>query len=274
MIIDLTYHCSMGCSHCMSDCRPDGNHMPYEILEDALSFCDKYAVNAVHFSGGEMFEHPDILRILDRIGAFFEQRELKGIQSLPIVLITNGRILSKSAEHQAAVRDLQKRIGIKKVLVQVTDDPRFYPAPLTEKEKYDLRKLGAIVDRIPGNPADATKCLYPQGRAVKNFPDSNWNTAGPKCGNLRLMVKYYGVKRFSDLVRLMTAFQKMCIPEIAPDGSIKLGESALCPPVASIYDPETEIMRKIETCDCHQCKIAFEILKTTKQEVYKILANE
>ena len=29
---------------------------------------------------------------------------------------------------------------------------------------------------------------------------------------------------------------KMCVPVIAPDGSIKLGESALCPPVASIYD--------------------------------------
>ena len=28
----------------------------------------------------------------------------------------------------------------------------------------------------------------------------------------------------------------MCVPVIAPDGSIKLGESALCPPVASIYD--------------------------------------
>ena len=29
---------------------------------------------------------------------------------------------------------------------------------------------------------------------------------------------------------------KMCVPVIAPGGSIKLGESALCPPVASIYD--------------------------------------
>ena len=28
----------------------------------------------------------------------------------------------------------------------------------------------------------------------------------------------------------------MCVPVIAPGGSIKLGESALCPPVASIYD--------------------------------------
>ena len=53
----------------------------------------------------------------------------------------------------------------------------------------------------------------------------------------------------------------MCVPVIAPDGSIKLGESALCPPVASIYDTEDVIIDKIKHFHCRQCKIAWQKLK-------------
>lgn len=56
MLIDLTYRCSMGCNHCMSDCKPDGTDMAPEILEDVLAFCKKNEVPSLIFSGGEMFE--------------------------------------------------------------------------------------------------------------------------------------------------------------------------------------------------------------------------
>ena len=32
----------------------------------------------------------------------------------------------------------------KKIMIQVTDDPRFYPQPLSEKQKYRLKKLEMI----------------------------------------------------------------------------------------------------------------------------------
>lgn len=35
MIIDVTYACNMGCSHCMSDCTPDGLHMPIQTFRDS-----------------------------------------------------------------------------------------------------------------------------------------------------------------------------------------------------------------------------------------------
>ena len=39
-------------------------------------------------------------------------------------------------------------------MIQVTDDPRYYPDPLTDKEKYWLRKLVAIIDTVPSDPKD------------------------------------------------------------------------------------------------------------------------
>ena len=32
MIIDLTYACKMGCSHCISDCKPEGENMSLQQL--------------------------------------------------------------------------------------------------------------------------------------------------------------------------------------------------------------------------------------------------
>lgn len=32
MIIDLTYACKMGCSHCMSDCKPEGENISLQQL--------------------------------------------------------------------------------------------------------------------------------------------------------------------------------------------------------------------------------------------------
>lgn len=271
MIVDLTYHCSMGCTHCMSDCKPDGRHMPYSVFEDVLGFADKYSITVLHFSGGEIFEHPDILKILERIGSFVEQRDKRRAPILPVALITNGRVLANTAEYQEAYIRLRNRIGKNRLLLQVTDDPRFYPTQLNEKEKYRLRKLGAIIDAVPSNPNAPEQCLYPQGRALKNFPDAKWNTNAPKCCNLRLLTKQRHFKNIAELTDMLAALQKFCTPTIAPDGGIKLGESSLCPSVATIYDSNDEIMRKIQECKCGLCQIPLEKLKMASPLAYAML---
>ena len=75
----------------------------------------------------------------------------------------------------------------------------------------------------------------------------------------------------SKMVMTMLMKGKMCVPVIAPDGSIKLGESALCPAVASIYDTEDVIIDNIKNFHCRQCKIAWEKLKENSPETYFIL---
>ena len=51
---------------------------------------------------------------------------------------------------------------------------------------------------------------------------------------------------------LMTS-QKYCTPHISVHGEIKLGESDLCPPCATIYDTDKEIIEKIQKFKCSKC---------------------
>ena len=67
--------------------------------------------------------------------------------------------------------------------------------------------------------------------------------------------------------------QYICTPTISPSGDIKLGESRLCPPVASIYDPEDVIIEKINSFGCKKCEIPFEILKEHSRTGYDMLTN-
>ena len=67
MLINLTYACKMGCNHCLSDCKPDGENMSISTLKDVLNFLTKYSIPTWCFSGGEIFEHPNILAMLDII---------------------------------------------------------------------------------------------------------------------------------------------------------------------------------------------------------------
>ena len=82
MMIALTYRCSMGCPHCISDCKPDGIDMSKDTLIDSLDFINKHKIKAILFSGGEPFEHPDIMSLLDVI-------EEKLDKNTPITFATN-----------------------------------------------------------------------------------------------------------------------------------------------------------------------------------------
>ena len=264
MLVELTYACKMGCSHCMSDCSPDGENMSLVTLRDTLHFMIENNIPTWTFSGGEMFEHPDILKMLDLIEeAWIRMCKLNRFK-YPLTFITNGRELVRNKNIYNVVSNLQKKHGKRAVMIQVTDDPRFYPDPLSNKEKYWLSKLDAIIEPVPSSPYDKDCCLYPQGRALVNYPAAKWNTVGPKCSNCILIAKQKPNATFSELVYILLSNKKVCTPVIAPDGGIKVGESALCPSVASIYDTVSVIMEKIRSCKCHTCSIAWERLRESK----------
>lgn len=41
MLIDLTYRCNMGCNHCMSDCKPNGDRYDAGNPERCFGFLQK-----------------------------------------------------------------------------------------------------------------------------------------------------------------------------------------------------------------------------------------
>lgn len=262
MLIDLTYRCSMNCSHCLSSCTPDGQDMTIDTLRYAIYWMKKHRFNLWMFTGGEIFEHEHILDMLEVI---FSERD----KNCPVTFITNGRQLVRNRSYYNYMQHQIKKWGKSDIVIQVTDDDRFYPDPLTEKEKYWLNKLGCIIETVPYSQGDRNRCLYPQGRALENFDESWWNTKAPKCVNCRLLAEQ--VYLFEDMIHQLRLHQFYCTPVIAPDGSIKVGESALCPPVATIYDDDDTILNRIRNFRCSGCKIPIQILKENSPIVYEML---
>ncbi len=265
MMIALTYRCNMGCTHCISDCKQNGIDMDKETLINALNFVNKYKIKVLVFSGGEPFEHPDIISLLDII-------EEKLDKNIPISFATNGRILADNIEIYERTSELVKK-NKKRIIIQVTDDDRFYPQKLNEKQRYRLEKIGAIIEGVPSYTSDRNKCLYPQGRALDNFDESYYYTIAPKCVNIRLLIKQ-NINKISSICDTLFMRGKICTPVISPNGMIKIGESALCPEVASILDSEKDIINKISHFNCRQCIYSFEQLKKYNLPAYNLLEME
>ena len=257
MIVDITYKCSMGCSHCMSDCKPDGQHMTLATFDKVIDFLKKYNyVDHIILSGGEIFEHPHIDKILTIIHCHFQH----------ITLITNGDILSTDRNMYNFVDEIRRKRSKRSLMIQVTNDAKYYPKVLTQKQLYKLNKLGAYIDEVSSLGGQQ---LYPQGRALINHKDTNWLTVAPKCINPRLLVNQ-GYTSFKSIIETLISMNKLCNPIIAPDGSIKLGESALCPACAHIDDDNDTIIDKIKNFKCYQCSIAIDRLKQFNPFAYKL----
>ena len=258
MIIDLTYKCSMGCSHCMSSCDENGEEMSLTTLNDVCDFIENRRIDTIQplilgISGGEIFEHSQILDCLDIIFERFGSRK-----NIAFMLASNGRVLSETPEYLGYLKNVKSKYGKQKIVIQITDDDRFYPTKLTTKQRYYLEKMGAVIDTVPGDKEDRNKCLYPQGRALLNYNESYWNTKAPKCVNCRLLA-HQGINTFKDLVQTMTTHMKNCTPSISPLGEIKLGESRLCPAIATIYNSDKEIFDNIRNCKCSSCQESIKI---------------
>lgn len=256
MKVDITYKCSMCCSHCLSDCKPEGQEMSVKMFHSVIDFHKKYKINAIILTGGEIFEHSEIKKIISMATENFEY----------VALLTNGKILSQNDDLFEFVREVQRKRSKRRIKIQVTNDHRFYPQILDSTQIYKLKKLGVSeIDRVFG--------LYPQGRALINHSDAKWLTVAPKCVNVRLLAKQ-GIKNFYELLNMLNTAGKFCTPTIAPDGSIKLGESALCPDCVHINDDSDKIIEKIKKFDCRQCKIPLERLKTGNSAAYRLLTED
>ena len=272
MIIDLTYKCSMGCTHCMSDCNKNGEEMLLDTLNDVCNFIIDRKINTVKplilgISGGEIFEHSKIIECLDIIFSRFGAKN-----NIAFILASNGRVLSETPEYLEYIKNIKSKYGKQKLLIQITDDERFYPSKLTQKQRYNLEKIGALIEGVPGSKEDRKRCLYPQGRALLNFDESYWHTYAPKCVNCKLLA-YQGINTFKDLVQTLSNSMKNCTPTISPLGEIKLGESRLCPAVATIYDSDDEIFNKIRSSHCNKCQESIKILNQSQPAICDLVYN-
>ena len=251
MMIKITEHCSMGCTHCMNNATPNNKHMDFDTFKKAIDFQRKYGGPFVLITGGEPTEHPEFERFLG-----YALTYLKSFNNVLITVTTNGIWLQN---HKRFVHDLQYYYG-NAIMFQVTSDKRYYPTLI------DLSLPVFNYDNVV--VCDEIEHIYPQGRAIDN--NLEWESKCSKCFNVRAITNQVEIKDLSTIIGIMALKAKFCTPHISIDGHIKLGESDLCPNCSHIDKTHDEIINDILNFRCDKCNI----INSKLPENYKKLIGE
>ena len=233
MLIKITNKCSMGCGHCMEDSTVAGAHMDAVTFAAALDFTERVERAAyqagcprlVLLSGGECTEHPDFSAMLDETLA----------RDFQVLLITNGMWLADEALRGDILRPERKGL-----LVQVVNDPRFYPKAPPRWEDPRI----TYADHVP--------MLISLGRAARRRPKSNDPPARkyPASYNLRALVREG--RSFVAAIQFLRALGKECAPAVNDDGSVVAGETRSCWKIGSVRSADEELTEgvlRMGSCD-------------------------
>ena len=246
MLLKITEKCSMGCTHCLSDCKPDGKHMSFEMLQQSLDFIlNNKLSNFVIISGGEPCEHPEWMKF----AKYVIERCCNSKTYVAVMITTNGFWF---AEHQDKALELLNTAEISNLLsVQVSTDKRYY----TKQIPLDLP--------LWSNPhielcVDCVQMMTPLGRAKTNDLHFNDHKAS-SCFNIRSVAHQMrhqnGSVTLCELIHKMESMMRFCQPAITIEGKIQLSESNTCPVVSDIFKPNHEIMQDILNFNCNHCHL-------------------
>ena len=133
MLIKITDKCSMGCTHCLSDCKPDGKHMSFETFKKVITFhFDRAGNSPILISGGEPTEHPEFEKFIGYLLTYKLLSEASKLTKLPpITVTTNGRWLVSNMNFVKYLENASHTCN--EIMFQVVIDDRYYPTHVDEE---------------------------------------------------------------------------------------------------------------------------------------------
>lgn len=253
MLLKVTNKCSMGCAHCSEDSLPTSPHMTEETFLQALELTERvervaWSVGCpplILLSGGECTEHPDIVKMIETVYA----------RGLVPLLISNGMWLGDKDLRESILRPEWP-----KLMVQVTNDSRFYP------------KAPPRVDDPRVMYVDALTILIPLGRAArKNFDAKGLpRRKGPSSFNLRSLTRSYG--KIEDAVahlriRATNGMSGQCTPAIGENGDVMAGETRSCFKIGTVASSTKELTRALIKMQCNKCGLEDDLTQEQKRAI-------
>lgn len=233
MLIRMTNHCTMGCSHCMIDASgPKGVHMTEETFEEALELRKRLGSRIIVLSGGEPTDHPQ----------FFElaRKALKTIQDYACVFIvaSNGLFALDERKFERMCRLVDDHHGY--LMVQVTNDIKYYPRNLMLiRHKFERPHWTFVDNLLQLTPCRRTR---ENNRAVSR--------QSPSCFNIHANTRLNGLaSALAGLEGLMRA----CCPSVNVDGTVRAGEMDTCAQVGTVADDLESIEEKLVMLQCGAC---------------------
>lgn len=215
----------MGCSHCMVEATPDGEHMTPETFERALQFASRVGSPFILISGGEPTEHPQLLELL-RIADMYKN----GGFIVNTSVLSNGLFMEE--KDPAWIEEFLSLVDS----VQVTNDPRYYPRRLNKVLQHP--KIGEVVDTV------LTYIALGRGAGQES------TRLAPACFNLRSALTQLDLK---NAIHTLRSHGKFCTPSVDVDGTVRAGETPLCKRVGTVDSPVTEIENNLRRMRCARC---------------------
>lgn len=228
MLLKLTNRCHMECIHCGEESHRDGEHMDIETLSKSVEFLKRVNPSLVIISGGEPTEHPAILEIIQTLQYLFGER---------VILTSNGMFLDNF--------NLREKIFSTGIKVQITNDKRYYP-----KEIQHINHKSLIYE-------SQIRQVSPIGRAKTNNIDCNGKT--PLCFNFRSVARSLresmgkGIKLHDIIYYLEFKLLRFCVPQIATNGEVKMGEFGGCYTIGTVESTDEEIINNLVNAKCNKC---------------------
>jgi hypothetical protein len=219
MLVKITTKCSMGCTHCMEEALPEGECMSMDMFEKTLSFIEKCynGVKIIMISGGEPTEHPEILKIIERL------------KDWNAYLLSNGLFLSGPLREPI----LNSGIGI-----QIYNDPQYYPIRV---EPLDPIIYPQVIY------SGFINLLTPLGRA-KGMKTTR---ISPTCFNLRSCVRY--IRDFQGGIMTLRLSHKLCSPSVDIYGNVRAGESRFCHQIGNVESSFAILANNLLSMKCNKC---------------------
>lgn len=252
MLIKITNYCSLGCNHCMENSTVAGEHMTRETFMQALALTARLEGDAwrqgiprrILISGGEATEHPDVEWFLETALATHD-----------VILITNGMWLDDPSLRAKILRPEWKRL-----MVQVTNDPRFYPKqPVTRSDDPRVVFVPSLTVLVPlGRMRPERAHSGREGLPVRKAPTSF---------NLRSITRSTGdVRAALTILRARAALGKdgNCSPSISSDGTIVAGETSNCFPIGNVHSTADQVTRALVTMECNKCGLVDNLTQEQK----------
>jgi hypothetical protein len=228
-----------------------GEHMTRETFLTTLALTERLESLAwsrgvprrLLISGGEATEHPDVMW-------FLETARAAGYQ---LILITNGMWLD-DPELRAKIL----RPDWPDLMVQVTNDPRFYPKAPKAVPTDDPR-----VVFVP-----SLTVLITLGRLKRSrLPVAPPLRKGPTSFNLRSLTRSLGDVRealFMLRARAAMGMSGNCSPSISADGTIVAGETSNCFPIGDVHSTAQEVTRALIAMQCNKCGLVDNLTQEQK----------
>jgi len=229
VLVKVTNRCGMGCSHCLENSTPAGEHMTEETFHKALDLTRRIEALAwqiglprfVIVSGGECTEHPDIVKFVEALVDW-------GVRP---VLLTNGLWLENKDLRESLLRPEWTQL-----MFQVTNDARFYPrAPIRVQDPRIMYvdSLSVFVALGRGLPFRAGSLTL---RSLTR------SLGGIEAAVLRLRA------------RAVVGSAGHCTPSITHEGWVVAGESRHCARIGTVDSTNDELTRAVLAMgECDHC---------------------